>query len=310
MLARVVAIALNAYREAVRARVLYGLFGLALATSAYALVVASLSLHQEARVVADLGSASMSLYAVIVAIVLGATSLHRELELKTLFPILSRPLWRHEYLLGKYVGTLATLAVFVAVDASAILVLLGLVTGQSVAKVAAVAGVLGIVLAAALIRAKYTRVFVLLPWSAALVAAAYVLAGTAPDERQMVVASALLSLSEVSILAAVATLFASFSSPYLTSAFTAAIFAVGRSSDTLANLPPKVFGASVRSGGQALARVVPNLYAYVPSRPLLLGQVPGISVWSYVALAAGHAALYAIVLLALSALIFRKRDFQ
>src|SRR5262249_13195470 len=113
MLMRVAAVALNTYREAVRARVLYGLLALALATSAYSLVVATLSLHQEARVVADVGAAAASLYAVLVAIVLGATSLHRELELKTVFPILTRQLRRHEYLVGKYLGMLVTLAVFV-----------------------------------------------------------------------------------------------------------------------------------------------------------------------------------------------------
>jgi ABC-type transport system involved in multi-copper enzyme maturation permease subunit len=124
MFARIGAVALNAYREAVRARVLYGLLGVALATTAYSMVVGTLSLHQETRVVADLGTASISLYAVVVAIVLGATSLHRELELKTLFPILTRKLRRHEYLVGKYVGAVATLAVFVAIDAAAVLAVL------------------------------------------------------------------------------------------------------------------------------------------------------------------------------------------
>src|SRR5579862_5852288 len=102
MLARIVAVALNAYREAVRARVLYGLLGVALATTMYSLVVGVLSLHQELRVVADLGAASISLYSIVVAIVIGATSLHDELERKTIFPILTRRLRRHEYLLGKY----------------------------------------------------------------------------------------------------------------------------------------------------------------------------------------------------------------
>ncbi len=130
MLARIAAVALNAYREAVRARVLYGLLGVALATTAYSLVVATLSLHQEIRVVADLGAASISLYAVLVAIVLGATSLHNELERKTLFPILTRRLRRHEYLVGKYLGALATLGVFVAIDGGAVLAVLAIRGGE------------------------------------------------------------------------------------------------------------------------------------------------------------------------------------
>src|SRR5690606_905457 len=77
--ARINVIALNTYREAVRARVLHGLFGLALATGAYCLVVASYATRDHERVVSDLGAASISIYGIIVAVVLGATSLYQEL---------------------------------------------------------------------------------------------------------------------------------------------------------------------------------------------------------------------------------------
>ena len=100
MITRVAVIALNAYREAVRARILHGLFALALATAGYALVVGAYASRSRMRVVSDLGSASISLYAIAVAVVLGATSLYRELELKTIFPILARPIRRSEYLVG------------------------------------------------------------------------------------------------------------------------------------------------------------------------------------------------------------------
>jgi Cu-processing system permease protein len=310
MLMRIAAVALNTYREAVRARVLYGLLALALATCAYSLVVATLSLHQERRVIADVGAASISLYAVLVAIVLGATSLHRELELKTIFPILTRQLRRHEYLVGKYVGMVATLAVFVAIDAATVLALLALETGQKAWLVATAAALLGGILAVSLIRAKYTRVFVTIPWSFALLGSMALLASTAPGERQLVLASAALTLCEVGIVAAVATLFASFSSPFLTAVFTLGVFLVGRSADTLANLPPRVFGTFVHGLGRVLARIFPNLHLYVPARPLLLGQVVGTPVWSFVGVAAIHALFYATILLTLGALVFRKRDFQ
>ena len=310
MLARISAIAMNTYREAVRARVLYGLFALAIGTSLYAVIVGTLSLHHEARVIADLGASSISIYAVLVAIVLGATSLHRELELKTIFPILSRPLRRHEYLVGKYFGTLATLGVFVAIDGATILILLALEAGQAPWKIGAALAFFGVVLAVMLVRAKYTRVFVLIPWAGALALSAFLLASNAGGDRQLVVASAALTMCEVSIVAAVATLFASFSSPFLTTIFTVGIFLVGRSADTLANLPVRSFGPIIHGGGKVLARVAPNLHLYVPARPLLLGEVPDVPVWPYVGSAAAHALFYATALLTLSALIFRKRDFQ
>jgi ABC-type transport system involved in multi-copper enzyme maturation permease subunit len=310
VLLRIAAVASNAYREAVRARILYGLLGLALATTAYSLVVGALSLHQEARVVADLGAASISLYAVLVAIVLGATSLHRELELKTLFPILTRRLRRHEYLVGKYLGGLATLAVFVAIDGAAVLGILAAEGGRPPWQVGGAALALLAALGAGLLLAKRSRVFVMVPWSAGAFAVMSLLASTAEDERRLVVASAVLTLCEVAIVAAAATLFASFSSPFLTALFTLGIFVLGRSADSLGHLPPKLLGEGFHAAGVVLARVVPNLDIYVPARPLLLGHVPDSPVWPFVAVAAAHAVFYATLLLTLSALIFRKRDFQ
>ncbi len=310
MLARVMAIAMNTYREAVRARILYGLLGFALATAVYSLVVATLSLRQEARVVADLGVASMSLYAVLVAIVLGATSLHRELELKTVFPILTRRLRRHEYLLGKYLGMLATLSVFVALDGAAVLAILALEAKQNPMLIGGAVVVMGAILTVTLLRAKYTRVFVGLPWSYALFLIMVVLSKPAGAERELVVASAALTMCEVGIVTAVATLFASFSSPFLTAVLTIGVFVVGRSADTLGNLPIRSFGAPLRTAGRVLASIFPNLQAYVPARPLLLNEVSESPVWRFVGAAGANAFFYAAVLLTLSALIFRKRDFQ
>ena len=68
---RVWTIALNTYREAVRARILHGLFALALATTGYSLVVGQYTARNALRVVSDLGAAAVSLYAVVVAVVLG-----------------------------------------------------------------------------------------------------------------------------------------------------------------------------------------------------------------------------------------------
>jgi hypothetical protein len=310
MLARIVAVALNVYREAVRARILYGLLALALATTAYSMVVGTLSLHQEMRVVSDLGTASISLYSVLVAIVLGATSLHDELERKTIFPMLTRRLRRHEYLVGKYLGIVATLAVFIAIDGGAVLGIVAIEEGTRAKAVGVAAVALLVLLAALLFRLRGARVYALMPWSLALFATMAVLCASAPDERRMVISSVLLTLSEVAIITAAASLFSSFSSPFLTAIFTLGIFVAGRSADSMANLPPRLVGTVVQTFGRWLARVCPNLQIYVPPRPLLLGQVPATPVWGFVAMGAAHALFYATLLLTLSALIFRKRDFQ
>ena len=149
--------------------------------------------------------------------------------------------------------------------------------------------------------------FVFVPWSLALVATMWLVAAPAMEDRQLVGASAILTLCEVAIVAAIATLFASFSSPFLTFVFTAGVFLVGRSADTLAHMPVRVFGPFVPVS-RAISHVVPNLHAYVPPRALLLGQVAGQSLWVYIGGAAIYAACYATALLAIAVLVFRRRD--
>ena len=134
MLDRVVAIALNTYRESLRARILLGLAGVAFAVAFYSIVVGLVHARATRRASsATSGWASISIFGIAVAIVIGATSLHRELEQKTLFPILARPIRRGEYLVGKYLGTLLTIAVFVMADAGLVL-LIGAALGRAAAR--------------------------------------------------------------------------------------------------------------------------------------------------------------------------------
>ena len=183
MVTRVAVVAYNTYREAVRARVLHGLLALALATGGYALAVGAFSNRAHLRVVSDLGAASISLYGVIVAVVLGATALYRELELKTIFPILARPIYRAEYLVGKYLGTTLTLAVFIAANTGALLIALADLSGRSGWLCAAIG--LGSVLAFGLLFWRLPRLRTLLPipFAIGLCVAGALLASGAPDDR-------------------------------------------------------------------------------------------------------------------------------
>ncbi len=301
---------MNTYREAVRARVLFGLLALALATSGYSLVIAAMSVRQEMRIVADIGAASISFYAILVSVILGATSLYRELELKTIFPILTRRLRRHEYVVGKYLGILATLLVFIALDGATVLTILAVQSKQHVGLTVAVLGAMVAALGLSLWRATHARVFVVLPWSVVCFLVMALLSDGAGSERQIVMVSAALTLAEVTIVGAIAMVFSAFSSPFLTAIFTAFLFVIGRSADTLSNIPERMFGHTVRTAGIVLARIVPNLNLYVPPRPLLLGQLTAVPLASYVGHAWLNALFYAVLLLSLSAIVFRRRDFQ
>jgi hypothetical protein len=309
MLQRIATIALNTYREAARARILYGLVGVALATALYSVVVGAYTLRSAPRVVSDLGAASISLYSIIVAIVLAATSLHRELEYKTIFPILARPVRRSEYIVGKTLGNLLTLAVFIAIDGFVVLLTLAAMGGRSVPLVAGIGLGSVVLLVFLVLKVKSLGTYAPIPWAFAMLVVASVLASVYPDERRVVLGMCLLTLFEVAIVTGIATVFASFSSPFLTAVLTLGLFAVGRQADSLAQLPVKVFGQFIHEVGVLLSKVVPNLHVYVPARPLLTGEALEASLGSYLGMAGLQSLGWTVGLLVVSIVIFQKRDF-
>ena len=112
---RVVAIACNAFREAVRDRVLYNLVVFVLLLIAGAILLGELSAGQEAKVIVDLGLSAILLFGVFISIFVGVGLVYKEIERRTLYAILSKPIGRGEFLLGKYLGLCLTLLVNVAI---------------------------------------------------------------------------------------------------------------------------------------------------------------------------------------------------
>jgi len=309
MVQRISTVALNAYREAVRARVLFGLAGVAFAVALYSLVVGAFTLNDAPRVVADLGSAAIGIFSIAVAIVIGATSLHRELEQKTILPLLARPIRRSEYLVGKYLGTMLVVVVFAAAEGGLVLMMSAAMGGRSTQLVLGVAAALALVFLVAAIRFPRARTFGPIPWSMAMFVAGIFLCSVAPAEQSLILASAVLTVLEVCIIAAIATLFSSFSTPFLSSLLTIGMFLVGRSADAMTRLPKKFFGPAFHEGGKLMAKIVPNLHVYVPARPLLTGESLDADLLSYLGMAAVQALGWTIGLLAVAAAVFKRRDF-
>ncbi len=108
---RVTAIAWNTFREAVRNKILYSLLFFAVLIILSALAIGNLTLHEEVRTIRDIGLFGIDLFGVIIAIFVGVNLLYKELDLKTVYTILPKPLWRWEFVLGKWLGMLLTLAV-------------------------------------------------------------------------------------------------------------------------------------------------------------------------------------------------------
>src|SRR3989440_5313821 len=112
---RVAAIARNAFREAVRDRVLYNLVVFALLLIAGAILLGATSAGQEAKIIVDMGLSAILLFGVFIAIFVGVGLVYKEIERRTLYAILSKPIGRGEFLLGKYLGLCLTLLVNVAI---------------------------------------------------------------------------------------------------------------------------------------------------------------------------------------------------
>src|SRR5438034_543083 len=112
---RVLLIARNAFREAVRDRVLYNLVLFVLLLTAGAIFLGELSAGQETKIIVDLGLSAMLLFGVFIAIFVGVGLVYKEIERHTLYAILAKPIGRGQFLLGKYLGLCLTLAVNVVI---------------------------------------------------------------------------------------------------------------------------------------------------------------------------------------------------
>jgi ABC-type transport system involved in multi-copper enzyme maturation permease subunit len=104
-------IASNTFREAVRDRVLYNLIAFALLLSGAAIFVGQISIDIEKLVVINLGLTAVSLFGIVIAIFIGIGLVSKEIDKRTLYTVLSRPVRRWEFIVGKYFGLAGTLVV-------------------------------------------------------------------------------------------------------------------------------------------------------------------------------------------------------
>lgn len=111
MNARIGYIAANTFREAVRDRVLYNLIAFALLLSGAAILIGQISIDIERLVVVNLGLTAVSLFGIVIAIFIGIGLVSKEIEKRTLYTVLSRPVRRWEFIIGKFFGLAGTLVV-------------------------------------------------------------------------------------------------------------------------------------------------------------------------------------------------------
>lgn len=111
MNSRILHIATNTFREAVRDRVLYNLVAFAVLLSGAAILVGQISIDIERLVVINLGLTAVSLFGIVIAIFIGIGLVSKEIDKRTLYTVLSRPVRRWEFIAGKFFGLAGTLVV-------------------------------------------------------------------------------------------------------------------------------------------------------------------------------------------------------
>jgi len=112
---RILAIAHNTFRENIRDKILYNLILFALIMILSSIALGQLTLGLESKMIIDLGLTSVSVFGTLIAIFIGIGLVYKEMEKKTVYALLAKPVHRWEFIIGKYLGLLFTLLVNVVI---------------------------------------------------------------------------------------------------------------------------------------------------------------------------------------------------
>ncbi len=111
---KIKAIALNTFKEAIRDRILYLLFFFAAVSVIFSRLLAVLTVGDRVKIVKDVGLTAISLFGVLMAVLIGTGLVYKEIDKKTIFTLISKPIHRWQFLLGKFFGLVLTLFVMTA----------------------------------------------------------------------------------------------------------------------------------------------------------------------------------------------------
>lgn len=214
-------IAVSVFRESVRDKVLYNLVFFAVMMIAVSYLLSQLTAGQDLKVIKDLGLAAMSLFGLFIAVFIGIGLVSKEVEKRSIYALLAKPIRRQEFIIGKYAGLLLTLFVNLTVMAVAYYAVLG--------------GV-------AWVDGAWMRPH----WEAPAV------------DPALLKAIAMIFL-QLAIVVAVALFFSTFSSPMLAAALTFGLYVVGHFNADLKNFENVVESRPVVYIARALYYLLPNL---------------------------------------------------
>lgn len=120
-MSKIWAIAMNTFKEAVRDRILYAILVFAIAMIASTVILARIGAGSGEKVIRDIGLGFISIFGVLIAIFIGIGLVYKEIDRRTIYTIVSKPIHRFQFILGKYLGLVLTLFVNVAIMTAALI---------------------------------------------------------------------------------------------------------------------------------------------------------------------------------------------
>jgi ABC-type transport system involved in multi-copper enzyme maturation permease subunit len=217
-------VAISVFKESVRDRVPYNLVLFAILLIASSYLIGQLTAGQDVKIIKDLGLAATGVFGLFIAIFIGIGLVSKEVERKSIYALLSKPISRPQFIVGKYAGLVLTLAVNVAVMTIAVYAVLSYMTFTESAEFRA-------------------------GWDA-------------PGVDPRMLKATLLIFIELMLVTAIALFFSTFSSPILSAALTFGLYIVGHFNTDLKNFDKIVDSKPAIWLARGVYHVLPDLSAF------------------------------------------------
>jgi ABC-type transport system involved in multi-copper enzyme maturation permease subunit len=209
------------FRESVRDRVPYSMVVFAVLLMAASYLISQITAGQDLKIIKDLGLAAIAVFGLLIAVFIGIGLVSKEVERKSVYGLLTKPVTRLQFILGKYAGLVLTLAVNISAMTVAFYAVLYYMDVNS---------------------AEGTRA----AWPA-----------PAMDPRLLV--AVLMIFAELALVTAVALLFSTFSSPLLATLLTIGLWVAGHFNSDLRQFENVIDVAAIIYLAKALYYLLPNL---------------------------------------------------
>ena len=217
-------IAVSVFRESVRDRVPYNLVLFAILLIGSSFFLGQLTAGQDVKIIKDLGLAATAIFGLFIAIFIGIGLVSKEVERRSIYALLAKPISRPQLIVGKYAGLVLTLAVNVAVMTVAIYAVLAYLTWTTPASIQT--------------------------------------AWDAPGVDPALLKALFLIFVELMLITALALFFSTFSTPILSAALTLGLYIVGHFNADLRNFEQVVDSRTVARLARGLYHVLPDLSAF------------------------------------------------